>query len=355
MTDRMMAAVYHGPGDLRVESVPVPAIAADELLLRVESASICATDLRIHSGGHRHYPPGVSRIPGHEVAGIVEKVGAHVRDIPPGARVFVAPNLGCGDCPLCRGGHNNLCSRFEAFGITLDGAFARYMRVTAEAIRQGNVIPLPDALDFDTAALTEPLACVLRGQEAVGLGAGDAVLVMGAGPIGLMHVMLARRRGARLIIASELVPERLATALRLGADLAVDIRRQELAAEVRKATCDGADVVIVAAPSREAMEQALSLAATRRRINYFAGLPKQDPEIRLDANLVHYRELHLTGTTAWSTSDCRRAVELLRSDALDLRVLIDASYPLAQITTAFEHARNRTGLKIVIRPGEDRT
>jgi len=355
MRDAMLAAVYHGPDDLRLERVPTPAIAADELLLRVESASICATDLRILSGAHRHYPPGVSRIPGHEVAGIVEKVGADVRGLRPGERVFIAPNLGCGDCPLCRAGHNNLCPQFQAFGVTLDGAFARYMRVTGAAIRQGNVIPLPDTLDFDTAALAEPLACVLRGQEAVGLGAGDAVLVMGAGPIGLLHVLLARRRGARLILATDLVPQRLATAARLGADIAVDIRRQDLTAEVRKAAGDGADVVIVAAPSQEAMEQALRLAATRGRINYFAGLPKQDPAVRLDANLVHYRELHLTGTTACSTTDCRRAVELLRSGALDLRVLIDASYPLARISAAFGHARNRTGLKIVIRPGEDTT
>lgn len=353
MTDVMMAAVYHGPGDLRLERVAAPAVAADELLLRVESASICATDLRIVSGGHRHYPPGVRRIPGHEVAGFVEEVGPNVRGFRPGERVFIAPNVGCGECPLCRAGHDNLCPRFEAFGITMDGAFARYMRVTAAAIRRGNVIPLPDTLDFDTAALTEPLACVLRGQEAVELGAGDAVLVMGAGPIGLMHVLLARRRGARLIIASDLVPQRLAAARALGADLTVDIGEQDLAARVLAATGDGADVVIVAAPAPQAMEQALGLAAVRGRINYFAGLPKQAPEIRLDVNLVHYRELRLTGTTACSTADCRRALDLLRSGALDLGLLIDACYPLAQVAAAFEHARNRTGLKIVIRPGED--
>jgi threonine dehydrogenase-like Zn-dependent dehydrogenase len=354
MTDTMLAAVYHGPEDLRLERVAVPAIAEDELLLRVESASICATDLRIVAGGHRQYPQGVVRIPGHEVAGIVQEAGPAAGGVGRGQRVFIAPNMGCGDCRECRRGHNNLCRRFDAFGITLNGAFAQYMRVTGAAIRQGNVIPLPETVDFDAAALAEPLACVLRGQDAVDVSPGDAVLVMGAGPIGLLHVLLARQRGARLVIVSDLVPQRLAAARALGADLAVDIGEQDLAARVLAATGGGADVVIVAAPAPQAMEQAPGLAAVRGRMNYFAGLPKQEPEIRLDANLVHYGELRITGTTACSTADCRRAVALLGSGQIDLRPLIDTRYPLAQAAAAFVHARNRAGRKIVIRPGEDK-
>lgn len=352
MTGTMLAAVYHGPGDLRLEQVPVPAIAEDELLLRVASASICATDLRILAGGHRKCPPGCARVPGHEVAGFVERTGSAVRGLTPGQRVFVAPNVGCGRCHLCRQGNNNLCRQSEALGITLDGAFAEYMRVTGEAIRQGNVMPLPDAMEFDAVALAEPFACVFRGQEAVGAGPGDSVLVMGSGPIGLMHVLLARQRGARLVIVSDLVPERLAAAKTLGANSVVDIRWEDLEARVLAATDGaGADVVIVAAPAHQAMEQAPRLATYGGRINYFAGLPKQQPEIRLDANLVHYKELRITGTTACSTDDCRRAVELLISGRVDLRPLIEARFPLEEAAAAFERARRRTGLKLLLQPG----
>jgi L-iditol 2-dehydrogenase len=192
----MLAAVYHGPQDLRVEEVPVPAIGPDEVLLRVLRANICGTDLRILHGGHRKYPPGTIRIPGHEVVGEVVAVGESVIGYAIGTRLFVAPNMGRGDSRETISGNNNLDPNFDAIGITLDGAFAEYLRVPAAAIRQGNLMPVAAGVDPAVAALIEPLACVWRGQEKINVGAGDIVLVMGAGPIGVMHVMLARLRGA---------------------------------------------------------------------------------------------------------------------------------------------------------------
>jgi L-iditol 2-dehydrogenase len=202
----MRAIVYHGTLDLRLEQVAVPEIATDEALLKVGSTSICGTDLRIFHGAHRMYPPGTVRIPGHEVAGEIVQVGAQVSGLQPGQHVFIAPNMGCGHCPQCISGRNNLCADYTAIGINLDGSFAEYMRVPASAIRQGNLIPLSQNLDPAEAALIEPFACVLRGQEAVSVGAGDTVLVIGAGPIGIMHAMLARLRGASAVILSELLP-----------------------------------------------------------------------------------------------------------------------------------------------------
>ena len=185
--DTMQAAVYHGPHDLRVESVPMPAIGPDEVLLHVLRANICGTDLRILHGGHRKYPPGTTRIPGHEVVGEVAAVGTTLAEAyPVGRRYFVAPNMGRGDSRETISGNNNLDPEFEAFGITLDGAFAEYMRVPAQAIRQGNLMPVAESVDPAVAALIEPLACVWRGQNKVNVGAGDVVLVMGAGPIGVL-------------------------------------------------------------------------------------------------------------------------------------------------------------------------
>ncbi len=345
----MLAAVYHGANDLRVETYPIPTISADELLLKVVNSSICGTDLRILHGGHRMYPGGTVRIPGHEVVGDVVEVGANVMGIVAGQRVFVAPNMGCGHCRQCISGNNNLCANYVAFGITLDGAFAEYMRVPAAAILQGNLFVLDDGVDPAVAALTEPFACVLRGQNAVNVHAGDVVVVVGAGPIGLMHVQLARLRGAVRVIVSEMIPERRDQALNFGADAAVT--PDQLADAVSAASHgDGADVVIVAAPAHPAQEAALGIAAIGGRINFFGGLPKDRPTITLDSNVVHYKELIVTGTTACSTQDCRQAATLVNSGRIDLAPFISARYPLAEAVRAFGVAEDRKSLKVVLEP-----
>lgn len=355
MTETMLAAVYHGPNDLRVEHVPVPEIGPDEVLLRVLRANICGTDLRILHGGHRKFPPGTVRIPGHEVVGEVAAAGAAVTaDYPAGRRLFVAPNMGRGDSRETISGNNNLDPEYEAFGITLDGAFAEYMRVPAAAIRQGNLMRVADGVDPAVAALVEPLACVWRGQNKVGVGAGDVVLVMGAGPIGVLHVMLARLRGAARVIVSEPAAGRREQALALGADVAADPLNEDLAAVVRGASDGrGADVIITAAPVKALQEQALDLAAMGGRVNYFGGLAKDDPFIRFNSNTVHYKELIVTGTTACSTYDCLRAAEIVNSGRLDLSPLITGAFPLAEANAAFAAAADGKNLRVTLVPGKD--
>lgn len=347
----MLAAVYHGPNDLRVEERPVPEIGPDEALVRVLNASICGTDLRILHGGHRMYPAGTERIPGHEVVGDVVKVGEQVDGLAVGQRVFVAPNMGCGHCRQCISGNNNRCANYQAIGVTMDGAFAQYMRIPGAAIRQGNLIAVDEGVDPAEAALIEPFACVLRGQDAVDVGAGDVVLIVGAGPIGIMHARLARLRGARQVIVSEMQPERVAEAEALGVGRVVNPGEEDLAAVVDEATGGrGADVIIVAAPAHVAQEQALDLAAIGGRINFFGGLPKDRPTITFNSNTVHYKELTVTGTTACSTQDCWRAAELVNSGRVDLSGVISARYPLSQAREAFEAAEGRQALKVVMEP-----
>lgn len=347
----MLAAVYHGPRDLRVEERPLPAIGADEALLRVVAAGICATDLRIWHGAHRKYTAGVRRIPGHEVVGDVAAVGANVSGLAVGRRVFVAPNTGCGHCRQCIGGHNNRCASYEALGITADGAFAEYMRIPAAAIRQGNVMPLPEAVDPAVGALIEPLACVLRGQDAVSPVPGDLVLIVGAGPIGIMHLLLARLRGARRVIVSDVLPHRLAPAAEAGADRVVDAGREDLAAVIaEESDGEGADVIVVAAPAHQAQAQAVHLAAQGGRISFFGGLPKDRPTVELDTNLVHYKELLVTGSTGCSTGDCRRAAALVAAGRVDLAPLVSARLPLRQAVEAMDRAEDRRSLKIVLEP-----
>lgn len=347
----MLAAVYHGPEDIRVETVPRPEIGPDEVLIKVLNANICGTDLRIYKGGHRHYPPGAVRIPGHEVVGEIAEMGDQVVGYAVGQRVFVAPNMGYGRNRATISGNNNMDPDFQAIGINLDGAFAEFMRVPALAIQQGNLMPIQDGVDPAVAALIEPLACVLRGQNAINVHDGDVVVVMGAGPIGILHLKLARLRGALRVIVSEPSADRRQQALALGADCVVDPIHDDLRAVVlAESGGRGADVIIVAAPSKAAQQSAIDIAAIGGRINFFGGLAKHDPFIQLDANVVHYRELVITGTTACSTYDCLRAADIVNSGRLDLAPLITSRFPLREAVAAFAAAADGANLRVSLEP-----
>ena len=347
----MQAAVYYGPDDLRLESVPLLPPSAGEMVVRVHSASICGTDLRIYHGQHRKFPPGTRRIPGHELAGTIAALGAGVPGYRVGQPVFVAPNMGCGHCRQCMAGRNNLCADYAALGVTLDGAFAEYVHIPAAAVAQGNVMPVPPQSDPAVLALIEPFACVLHGQDALEIQPGESVLVVGAGPIGLMHLLLARLRGAGQVLVSEPLEVRRAQASQCGADRVIDPVQEDLSVVVAEATAgQGVDAIIVAAPSHQAMEQAVQLAAIGGRVNFFAGLPKDRPAIQVDANRVHYSEIRLTGTTACSTGDCRRATALLENGRIDLAVLVSQRFPLARAIEAIAAAEDRRSLKVVLEP-----
>jgi L-iditol 2-dehydrogenase len=347
----MLAAVYHGPNDLRVEDVPVPEIGQGEILIRVLSASICGTDLRIWHGNHRMYAPGTVRIPGHEVVGTIAKISKEIEDHRVGERVFCAPNTGCGHCLQCITGNNNLCARYDAIGVTSDGGFAEYVRISAKSVQQGNVIPVDESVDPAVAALLEPFACVVRGQNALGIQPGETVLVMGAGPIGVMHMKLARARGAGKVIVSEPIAERLEQAAGMGADKVINPSSEDLATVLGEETGGrGADVIIVAAPAHAAQESAVQSAAIGGRINFFGGLPKDRPAVTLDSNLIHYKELVITGTTACSTADCWQSAQIVNSGLVDLSQMISQRFPLKDAPAAFAAAEDRKSLKVVLQP-----
>lgn len=347
----MLAAVYHGPNDLRVEEVAIPKIGNGEILLKVLAAGICGTDLRILHGNHRMFPPGIVRIPGHEVVGTIAEIGAGVTGFNLNDRVFIAPNIGCGQCVQCINGNNNLCAQYTAIGVTIDGAFAKYMRVPAGAIQQGNVIHVSEKVDPTVAALIEPFACVLRGQNAVQIKPGEIVLVLGAGPIGVMHTKLAKIRGAGRVIVSEPMLERAEQAKRMGADRVVNPNVEDLQKLLlEESNGRGANVIIVAAPVHAAQESALNMAAISGRINFFGGLPKEKPIINFDSNMVHYKELVITGTTSCSTSDCWQATQIVNSGLIDLSDLVSKRYPLSEAVAAFTAADDRKSLKIILEP-----
>lgn len=346
----MKAMVYRGPEAFTLEDVAQPVVGPGDVLVKVDACGVCGTDLRIASGAHRAYAPGTVRIPGHEIAGTV------VEDVPEsgfhaGQTVFVAPNIGCGECRACRTGRVNLCSHPDALGITRDGAMAEYVLVPAEAVAQGNILPVHDDGDSAVLAMIEPLACVLRGSRTVDITEGDVVLICGAGPIGLLHVKVARLRNPACVVVSEPGSERRQQAAAWGADRVVDPIKEDLTEVIAEVSGGrGADAIIVAAPSAQAQEQSVKLAATAGRINFFGGLPKGQSHISLDTNPIHYRELVVTGTTANSTEDCREALKLYLSGNVDLKPLISLCFPLERSQEAFEAAASGQNLKVVLEP-----
>lgn len=347
----MRAAVLHGPGDLRVEERPVPALDRGDLLVRVRAASVCGTDLRIHAHGHFKLPVGTPRVLGHEIAGDVVEIRGETAGFAVGDRVSVTPNVGCGRCDSCAAGLNNMCPDYEAFGITLDGGFQEYLRVPAFAVQRGNVFRLPATVSYRDAALTEPFSCCYRGQRAVGVGFEDVVVIIGAGPIGIYHTVLARLAGARRVIVSNSSADRLAAARVAGADQVVDTSASDLAAVVAEQTDGrGADVVLVTASSPQAQAEGLSLLATHGRLNVFAGISVGGDAVPLDTNRVHYRGLTVTGTTGSSNLDYRASLRLVADGRVRPGELITAGFGLDQVTEALAHARDRRGMKAIIEP-----
>ena len=330
----MQAVAYRRPARLVLEERALPRPEPGEILVHVDAASICGTDLRIAAGVHRAYLNADGRVPGHELAGTVVELGAGVGQVSEGDRVFVAPNYGCGRCPACRRGRVNLCEAPRALGITDDGAFAEYALLPQALVAQGNVMPIALGRDPAEIALAEPLACVLRGSRACAVGHGDLVLVYGAGPIGLLHLAVARLAGADVVVR-EPNEARRAVAVERGAG--TELSRPP-------------DVVIVAAPSQEAQREALELAAPGGRINLFAGLPRDASRVELDTNLVHYKELVVTGTTANTNADCRDALALIVDGRVDTASLIEARFELAAVQDAFALAASGRALKVVIEP-----
>lgn len=345
----MRAAVFEKPGQIELQTVERPLPGEGELVLRVHAASICATDLKIVANGHFKIPPGTRRVLGHELAGVVVASTSADPPVAIGQRMSVAPNIGCGQCEVCVQGLDHLCPHYEALGITRDGGLAEYVRIPQAAVRRGQATPIPDDLSFEEAALVEPMSCVFNAHEAVETGGGDRVLIFGAGPMGLMHVQMARALGASVVVAVDPLENRRRQALSFGADGAVEPNDVGSASQ-RFTGGRGFDVVVVAVPSPEAQSQALEVAAVRGRINLFAGLPGSAGSALLDTNRVHYRQLTLTGTTGSSVFQYRRTMELASSGRLKLRAFISDRFPLAAIHAALGRARSGEAIKVVVDP-----
>ena len=343
----MISARLFGQNDLRIEDIPVPETGPDEILLRTGCASICGTDIRILRHGHAFATKESPLVIGHELAGTVERIGSNVSGLKVGQRVCVAPNYNPVASRLTVAGEGHLEPTYRALGIHEDGAFAEFVRIPAAAVQQGNVFPIADHVSFTEAALVEPMACVYNAYEKARTAPGDTVLIIGAGPIGVMHAMMSKLAGAGRVILNDRHSERLEMArsidpsfIAIGGDL-----RSELMALTGGL---GADVIITACPSPEVQPLAVELAAVNGRVIFFGGLPKDRAVVPLDANLIHYRQIIVTGTTRQSLRQFQSTLALVSDGALRLADLVTATHPLAEADKAFDAMTKTRGLKTTL-------
>ncbi len=347
----MKAAVLEGLNQLVVREVPDPTLPDDDgLVLKVHTCSVCGSDVRIfHHGNPRVVPP---QILGHEIAGEVVAVGRRVTRFRVGERVAVGADVPCGECRWCRQGMGNNCAINYAIGYQFQGGFAEYMPLNGLTVREGPVHLIPEGLSCDEAALAEPLACCINGLEMSDIRLGDTVVVIGAGPAGCMLMRLARSFGALRVLAVQRSRSRVSAAQRLGgADEVICALDADPVEAVRQATGgQGADVVITANGSVETHLQALQMAASHGRINFFGGLPKDAPPIELSSNAIHYRELRLTGSHGSVPRHHRLALDLLARRVIDGRALITHTFPLEEIGAAFAAGESHAGMKVVVHP-----
>lgn len=345
----MRAAVYEGIGDIRVKDFPDPDLPRDGVLMKVRSAAICGTDVRTFRHGSPFFEP--PWIIGHEIAGEVIAVDRGVSGFKIGDRVTVAAGIPCGTCEPCVRGWTHLCRNVKAHGFHYSGGFAELMPMTSETVKHNGINHIPGHVGFDEAALTEPLSCVLNGQDLVSVALGDIVVVIGAGPIGCMHVEVARLRGASKIFLIEVNPQRLRQAETFQADVVIDGAKEDAVAAVKKITNNrGADVVIVACPAKIAQTQAIEMAAVRGRISYFAGLPKADSVVPIDANILHYKELALFGAFASSPRQNKIALDMIATGRINISAIITHRLPLSEITQGIELVEKGQALKVVLHP-----
>ena len=346
----MKVARFYAPADLRIEEVPDPEPGPGELLIRVRACGTCGTDVKILNFGHHHLVP--PRVLGHEVTGEVEELGAGTKGFSRRDRVQLIAAIPCGECFECRHRSMSICPNQESIGYHYDGGFAQWLVIPAKVLKVNGLNAITGSTSFEEAAVTEPLACVLNGQQLADVSAGDVVVVIGAGPIGCLHVRLARARGASQVVLVERSTARLEmSAERVVPDAAIDTTKDDAVDAVLKLTQGrGADVIITAAASSRAQEEAIQMAARGGRISLFGGLPKDAPYIKLDSNLVHYRELRLVGANGSTPNQNAEALQMIAEGSVPVADLISDRFPLDRVHEAIESVRSGKSIKVMITP-----
>jgi L-iditol 2-dehydrogenase len=345
----MLAAVFQGPGQLEVTEIDTPEIGADEVLVKVGANTICGTDVRIFRGEKTKgiYPPTIL---GHEMAGHVYQLGKRVRGYEVGAPVAIAPVITCQRCFYCQNGMENICLNQKTLGYDVKGGLSEYVRIPADAIAAGNLFVVQNDLPSEYLALAEPLACCVNGHHCSQIHLNSSVLIMGSGPIGLFHLQLSLLAGARTVIVSDPSAPRRAVASAFGAHITIDPTVEDLPSVVSEVTGGlGVDSIIICIGVPTLVNDALHMARQRGRINIFAGLADKG-WAEIEANLIHYKELEVTGSANSRRADYQTALQLIESGRIKVEPMVTDRFPLQSAHEALDKVASGKCIKIAVLP-----
>lgn len=345
----MKAAVLEELEKLVVQDVDAPQMDDDSLLVKVAACAVCGSDIRMfHHGNNRLAPPAIM---GHEASGQIVEVGANVHGWSVGDRVSIGGDVPCGRCDEFNCATVNNCPINLAMGYQFPGSFAEYVLVPKLVWDGGPLTKVADHVSFEEAALAEPLACCINGLEMCKPQKGETLVVIGAGPLGILLTELGRAMGMGKTIIVNRSPGRLETAKEFGVDVAICSSQENMTERILEETGGhGADVILTACPSPEAQAESLNFANHRARINLFGGLPKGQSIVPIDTNILHYKEIFLFGSHGAAPEHLHRASELIASGKIDMKRYISHRFPLAEARAAFAAAEEKAGMRVVIQP-----
>lgn len=350
MTGNMKALIVRSPMDFKVEEVAIPEIPAKGLLLKVLACGLCGSDLRTLRMGHRkvNFPWTI----GHEICGqVIERGSEYSGDLKSGDILAVGPLAYCGTCEYCQDGDYELCENQKEIGQAWPGGFSQYMALPEECLNLGNIQKVPEGTDPLLAAVAEPVSSCVNAQEKADIKLGETVVIIGTGPIGCIHISLARVRGASKIYVVDISSDRLKLAETFEPDAIINGSECDPVQEVMKLTGGtGAHVVIAAAPAPQAAVQAVEMARKGGRIIQFGGMPKDNCKPGVDMNLVHYRGLHIIGTTTFAPKHNRIALQLLNQGIISKEKLVSHTFSLDDFVTGANLALKGKVLKGVFIP-----
>jgi L-iditol 2-dehydrogenase len=343
----MLAAVFYAPNNIIVQQVP---ITRRHVTLKVSACAVCGYDVRVFRNGHRKVRPPV--ILGHELCGEIQSdvmVGDETI-INAGSRVALCPLIPCLHCPYCQAGDYNLCMNLKEIGSTSDGGFAQYVTIPEQLIRIGGLVPVPDSLTDEEAALLEPLACCLNSfSRMLPVAKQSSVVIIGDGPMGLIHLQLFKRLSSSRVAMVGKVPSRMEKSRAMGAD-AVFASSHETVADVLDfagASTSGADSVVIATSNPVAFELAAKVSGKNSKINVFAGMPSGQTFL-LDVNWLHYNQISITGSFSSTPKMLEEATRIAADKVIDLSAIVTHRYSLPEIEKAIDVTEKYQGLRAVI-------
>lgn len=341
----MKAAVVYGKDDIRIEEYPEPKAGQGEVVVKIKASGICATDIKTLLG--QGLPKNLPTILGHEVVGEIWELGEGVQGYRIGQRVAVYPIAVCGECYYCNRGRHNLCMKEFGLGHGIDGGFAEYVKLPSQIINAGGVLELGEDLSYEKAVLAEPLSCGLAALKANRVRPGDKVVVVGAGPMGLIHLKVSKWAGATVIMA-DVLDKRLDIAAKMGADFCINATKKDILKEVMDITDGaGAEVVITSLGIPKVIEDSLKLVRNGGVLNIFGG-PPAGQTITVDPRWLHYSEIVLTGSFASTPEDFKKALHMIARNEIMVEDLISDRFTLDNMLDAVERAKKQDMIKGIV-------